>query len=146
VSVDRDTPAYVLEDQVGFILRQANQRHRAIFSEGVDQGILPAQFVALAKLHANGPMSQNHLGRATAMDAATIKGVVDRLQEQRNVTTRRHPDDARRLLVELTTRGRLHVERLIPLAHAITEQTLDPLDPKERTTLLHLLKKITSRG
>ena len=41
--------------------------------------VTTTQFAALAKLAEQGPLSQNQLGRATAMDAATIKGVVGRL-------------------------------------------------------------------
>jgi Transcriptional regulators len=71
--------AYQLSTQVGFNLRRANQRHVAIFARHVD-GLTPTQFAALARLFEQGPLSQNRLGRETAMDSATIKGVVGRLK------------------------------------------------------------------
>ena len=75
---NRAADQYSLKAQVGFNLRRANQRHVAIFARHVD-GLTPTQFAALAKLHELGSLSQNKLGRLTAMDSATIKGVVERL-------------------------------------------------------------------
>ena len=74
-----ETASYVLDEQVGFILRQVSQRHATLFLEHMIEELTPTQFAALAKLHERGPTSQNRLGRLTAMDAATIKGVIDRL-------------------------------------------------------------------
>src|SRR4030081_1968665 len=71
--------AYVLEEQIGFILRQVWQRHAAIFAREIGINLTPTQWAALAKLSETGPCSQNHLGRLTAMDIATIKGVIDPL-------------------------------------------------------------------
>jgi hypothetical protein len=69
---------YHLDDQIGYILRRVTQRHLAIFAALIPE-VTTTQFAVLARLAEIGPQSQNHLGRATAMDAATIKGVVDRL-------------------------------------------------------------------
>ena len=43
-------PAYVLEEQIGFILRQVWQRHAAIFAEQIGANLTPTQWAALAKL------------------------------------------------------------------------------------------------
>ena len=136
------TPSYVLEEQVGFLLRQVNQRHTAIFAELIGDDLTATQWAALAKLYEKGPSTQNLLGRLTAMDAATIKGVVDRLAKRGLIETDFDPDDARRLLVTLTDDGRKNVERALPNAFAITEETLAPLTPGERQLLLELLKKL----
>ena len=50
------------------------------------------------------------------MDAATVKGVIDRLKARGLVELTKHEADKRRLLVSLTAEGRETVERLIPLA------------------------------
>ena len=68
--------------QVGFILRQASQRHTALFASAWAPRPRRRSRAALAKLHEIGPTSQNQLGRMTAMDVATIKGVVDRLMKR----------------------------------------------------------------
>ena len=135
-------PSYSLEAQVGFLLRQVNQRHTVIFAERIGDDLTATQWAALAKLHEKGPCTQNLLGRLTAMDAATIKGVVDRLAKRGLVETEFDPDDARRLVVLLTDAGQDAVERALPNAIAITEETLAPLTPGERQMLLELLKKL----
>jgi len=132
---------YVLEEQVGFILRQVSQRHSTIFAERIG-GLTPTQWAALAKLQETGPCSQNQLGRLTAMDVATIKGVIDRLTARGLTETRPDPEDARRLLVSLTKAGQALVEKEMPNAFAISDATLAPLAPKEREVLMELLTKL----
>ena len=65
------TDPYILERQVGFILRQVSQRHTSIFAAKIGDDLTPTQWATLAKLLERGPCSQNLLGRQTAMDAAT---------------------------------------------------------------------------
>jgi DNA-binding MarR family transcriptional regulator len=135
-------PPYVLEDQVGFILRQVWQRHAAIFARDIGINLTPTQWAALVKLSETGPCSQNQLGRLTAMDVATIKGVIDRLTARGLTETGADPTDGRRLLVRLTRLGQQTAEKAGPNAIAITKQTLAPLDAKERELLIALLRKL----
>jgi DNA-binding MarR family transcriptional regulator len=140
----REAPelGYRLEDQVGFILRQVYQRHAALFAAGIGVDLTPTQWAALAKLHEAGPLSQNLLGRQTAMDAATIKGVIDRLTRRGLTETRADPDDARRLMVGLTAEGVRLVESTAGAAARISEDTLAPLSVAERRALVSLLSKL----
>ena len=135
---------YVLEEQIGFILRQVWQRHAAIFAReiGINLNLTPTQWAALAKLSETGPCSQNHLGRLTAMDIATIKGVIDRLTVRGLTETSPDPGDGRRLLVSLTRDGQQLAEKAIPNALAISKETLAPLDAGEREILVALLAKL----
>ncbi|BAM91389.1 putative transcriptional regulatory protein, MarR family [Bradyrhizobium oligotrophicum S58] len=134
--------AYVLDDQIGFILRQVWQRHTMIFARDIGSNLTPTQWAALSKLVETGPCSQNQLGRLTAMDVATIKGVIDRLTARGLTETSSDPQDGRRLLVSLTRAGQQLAEKTAPLALAISKETLAPLDAKERETLLGLLNRL----
>ena len=134
---------YVLDDQIGFVLRQAQQRHTTLFAAEMIEGLTPTQWAALAKLREWGACSQNHLGRLTAMDAATIKGVIDRLTARGFTGARADPADARRLLVDLTEEGAALYVRAVPIARAISEKTLEKLDEEERATLMGLLRRLT---
>ena len=138
----RPSEPYVLEEQVGFILRQVSQRHAMIFTGRMSDDLTPTQFSALVKLHAEGAVSQNLLGRLTAMDTATIKGVIDRLAARGYVEARPDQDDSRLRILALTALGTAAVERALPLAAAITEDTLAPLGVRERATLLVLLRRL----
>ena len=135
-------PDYHLEEQVGFVLRKASQRHIAIFARHIGE-LTPPQFAALARLAEVGDTSQNQLGALVAMDAATIKGVIDRLKARGLVALTRHDGDKRRLVVSLTAEGRAAVEKLKPLARRITEETTAPLSARELETLMKLLVKMT---
>ena len=133
---------YVLDAHVGFLLRQVGQRHAAIFASQMGEDMTTTQWAALSKLAEVGPCSQNLLGRLTAMDAATIKGVVDRLVRRGLMATRPDPEDGRRLLVVLTPEGEETVARATPKAFAITEETLAPLSAEERALFLALLARM----
>lgn len=137
-----DAEAYVLDDQVGFILRQVSQRHAALFAERFGETLTPTQWASLSKLHEKGPLSQNHLGRLTAMDVATIKGVIDRLTARGLTEVAADDTDARRRLVRLTEEGRALVESLFPSAFDVTAATLAPLTRAEQRTFLALLRKL----
>jgi len=135
-------PSYVLDEQIGFILRQVSQRHAMIFARDIGAELTPTQWAALSKLAETGPCSQNQLGRLTAMDVATIKGVIDRLTARGLTETSADPEDGRRLRVSLTRAGQQLTERVASNALAITRETLAPLDPREREMLVTLLDRL----
>ena len=135
-------PAYVLDEQIGFILRQVSQRHAVIFARDIGADLTPTQWAALAKLAETGPCSQNQLGRLTAMDVATIKGVIDSLTARGLTETSADPEDGRRLRVSLTRAGQQLAEKVTSNALAISRETLAPLDPHEREMLVALLDKL----
>jgi DNA-binding MarR family transcriptional regulator len=135
--------AYKLEDQIGFMLRVASQRHAAIFQKHVGEKLTPTQFTALIRLAEAGKTSQNHLGRLAAMDVATIKGVVDRLKTKGLVSSEPDKVDKRRSVISLSAQGAALISELTQAGTQITAQTLASLTPKEQKTLLNLLGKIS---
>jgi DNA-binding MarR family transcriptional regulator len=135
-------PDYQLEDQIGFVLRRVTQRHLALFSAAIPQ-VTTTQWAVIARLSEIGPMSQNHLGREAAMDAATVKGVVDRLVREGLVETAPDPDDRRRLTVALTAAGRDLFQAQLAAAAGVSEATLSPLTPQERAAFMALLARLT---
>ena len=139
----RKTPgsAYVLDRQVGFLLRRANQRHLALFAAAIPD-LTPTQFAALARLCEMGQISQNALGRATSMDAATIKGVVDRLRRRGLVVSTPDPEDQRRVQLAPSAAGRAAFEGLAERAERISRDSLAPLSSQERRAFLALLSRL----
>ncbi len=133
---------YVLDEQVGFLMRVAMQRHTSIFTTRIIEGLTQTQFAALAKLYEVGPCSQSHLGRLIFLDAATIKGVVDRLGARGFITALADPKDRRRRAVALTERGRAVTEAAMVVAAKITAETLAPLTTQEQRIVTQLLKKL----
>src|SRR6478735_6259719 len=139
---DASDGRYVLDDQAGFLMRVAMQRHTSIFTSRMIEGLTQTQFAALAKLYEVGPCSQNHLGRLIYLDAATIKGVVDRLHLRGFVTALNDPKDRRRRAVALTDWGRQVTEAAMRVAAEITAATLAPLTADEQRQISKLLRKL----
>jgi DNA-binding MarR family transcriptional regulator len=135
---------YVLEDQVGFVLRRAHQHATEIFNAVMDGfDLTPTQFAALTKLHDLGPTSQNQLGRLTGMDPATMFGVAGRLAKRSLVRQSVDPDDARLVILRLTDEGHALVESMKSRGAEVSKRTLAPLTREEGDTLCRLLRKIT---
>lgn len=132
---------YVLEDQIGFKLRLAYQKHAEIFGLTLPD-ITPTQFAVLWKLHDQGSLSQNELGRQVAMDAATVKGVIDRLKKRDLVQTSPSTTDLRRLDVSLTPAGAAQIATAIGAARNISKLTTRRLTRREEQQLLQLLDKL----
>ena len=141
LEVEGPDETYKLQEQVGFLLRRASQRHVAIFASRISD-LTPPQFAALAMLGEAGECSQNQLGQMVAMDAATIKGVIDRLKGRGLVALSEDPGDKRRLVVTLTLAGRDTLQTLMAAAKEITEETLSPLNAREAATFVKLLAKL----
>ncbi len=135
---------YILEDQVGHLLRRAHQRHTAIFQDMIgDRNLTQLQFAALVKLRDLGEVSQNQLGRNTGMDAATMQGVIKRLSARGLIDRKPDPGDRRRLVLSLSEDGKRLIEAVIPRGKRISRATLEPLSDEERKVLVALLAKIS---
>ena len=133
---------YCLDEQIGYLLRLSSQRHATIFQRRALAGLTPTQFAALARLSEYPHCSQNQLGRLAAMDAATIKGVVDRLRRRGLIRTEASPEDRRRSLISLTGEGVTLLAEMKTAGLRISSETLEPLTAPEQRTLLRILKKI----
>ncbi len=138
---DESGADYLLDEQVGYLLRLANQRHLEIFNDAMPS-LTPAQFSVLVRLDQAGDISQNELGRSVGIDAATTNGVIERLARKKLVKTRTDDNDKRRLRISLTGAGHSAVADALPVACDITRRTLCQLDSQEAEQLVQLLKKL----
>ncbi|MHA1536732.1 MAG: MarR family winged helix-turn-helix transcriptional regulator [Alphaproteobacteria bacterium] len=139
-----DAPGYRLERQIGYVLRRAHQRASAIFkARFAPHNLTPTQFAALAKIADEEEVSQNYLGRLTAMDPATMKGVIDRLHRRSLIASKPDLTDRRRTLWRLTKSGERTLAQALPGALATSEETLAPLSEEERRVFLALLTRLT---
>jgi DNA-binding MarR family transcriptional regulator len=141
---DRAPDAYELSDQIGHLLRRAYQRHTAIFQRRIsDLDVTAIQFAVLVAIRDGGTLPLTRIGAATAIDPATLRGVVSRLSERDLITSQNDEADRRQRLVSLTPKGRDLVARLLPDAVEITRETLSPLNPAEVLAIGFLLKKLS---
>ncbi len=134
---------FILDESIGHLIRRAHQRASATFMTILaDHHFTPTQFFALARLRERGQLSQNRLGRLTAMDPATIQGVTRRLNDRGYLERSPDPNDRRRMVLKLTPEGHGVVERLLDRIDAVNGQILAPLAPDEQEQFRSLLKRI----
>lgn len=134
---------YDFTQQVGHLMRRAYQRHVAIFQQVVpDERLTGAQFSVLCALHDNGTCSLSDLGKATAIDQATVRGIIERLKARALVSTAMDTIDRRKVMVSLTPEGEALLLETIPAARQISELTVANLNPAERLALEYLLRKL----
>lgn len=135
--------SYDFHDQIGHLLRRAYQRHVAIFQESIpDSDLTAAQFVALCAVKEMGGCSLNDVVKATAIDQATIRGVVDRLKSRNLLVVTPDSTDRRKLTIRITSKGLGLIEKTVPFAGQVTEDTYGDLNQGERVALMFLLRKM----
>ena len=140
-----DTSAdYDVTEQIGHLLRRATQRHTAIFQNNIgDPQLTAIQFVTLCALYDRGPSSQIELVEATAVDQATIRGIITRLKARGLVQLSTSEDDKRKVIISLSTEGLALIQSIIPKAQRISQLTVERLNPAEQVAIIYLLKKMS---
>ena len=134
---------YRLEEQVGYWLRRAYQRHMAIFAAVMgDLDLTSVQFAALVKLRDMKAVTQTELGRLIGMDKATISGMVSRLQRRGLLQFRPDPLDRRSRIIALTAEGEALLAQALLRIDQVSEDTLAPISAAERAALRETLRKL----
>ncbi|MDX2007511.1 MAG: MarR family transcriptional regulator [Meiothermus sp.] len=96
-----------LEECFIFLLSKANQQVQARARERmVAHGITPTQYAVLRVLWEQDGQSAAELGQRLVLDAATMVGILDRLEQNNLLERRPHPKDRRVNRVHLTKVGR----------------------------------------
>jgi MarR family transcriptional regulator, lower aerobic nicotinate degradation pathway regulator len=137
---------YQYAEQVGHLLRRAYQRHVALFeAASIERNLTSVQFCILCALDAKGPQSQSELVVSTSVDQGTIRGIISRLSSRGLVSVKKDPSDSRKVIMALTKAGSDVLDRILPTAKKITEQTIANLNAAERMALLHTLQLIANQ-
>jgi MarR family transcriptional regulator, lower aerobic nicotinate degradation pathway regulator len=134
---------YDLATHPAHMIRRAHQRATFYFQQVMNgKDLTPTQQATLATLLKHGEVSQNHLGRLTAMDPSTISLVVRKLLKSGLIERRESRNDQRLAMLRLTDAGaRYSIDRLAESIE-VARRVLAPLSPAEQRTLLDLLHRI----
>ena len=131
------------EGDLAFLLRRAHQRSMSLLLSKLEAADLtPGQFFALDRLRGGKVISQNELGRQTAMDPATIQGVVQRLLARDLVARTSDLQDKRRLLLALSDKGRALLASLSQVTESTGRDLLRGFAPDQRRSLVEMLKRL----
>lgn len=127
----------------GYLISRCGMYATRHFSERMEAvGLTPRMWGALNVLDAEGPISQQQLGKAIGMDPSSMVGTIDELESRGLVQRRPHPSDRRAHALQVTDAGRDTLARGRVVAHAAQEELLAPLDADDRARLHDLLLRI----
>lgn len=105
-----------------------------------------SEFAILHHLYAEGPISQQELGRALRIHASNLVAMIDQLESDGLLIRRRDPDDRRRYLLELTDAGVRRLADAERAAQGAEAEMLAPLTAAERERLRRYLTKMAGHS
>ena len=124
----------------GHMMRRVQQLAVALFSEEMAElGLTPVQYSALHAICQQPGIDQKTLARSISYDAATIGGVIERLEARGLVQRDVSPQDRRARVLGPTAEGLQILKAAIPRVLKTQERLLEPLSPAERKQLMHLM-------
>lgn len=135
---------YDLDVHPAHVVRRAHQRATLCFQQVMaGEELSPTQFAALATILKLGEVSQNQLGRITAIDPSTISLVVRKLLKQGLITRGPSETDQRLAIITLTDEGTRYTLDRLERSIEVGRRLLAPLSAPEQITLLRLLDRIS---
>lgn len=101
-----------------------------------------ADFAVLASLAEFGPLSQAELCRRLAADRSDMAGYVVHLEAGQLVRREPDPDDRRRNIVTITSRGRRRLAAMHQRVQRAQDELLAPLDATRRAEFVATLQEL----
>ncbi len=133
-----------LDDVIFFQAEKMMRRAKEITKESFKHHgfeVTVDQWILLKALWDGGSLSQIQLAESTFKDPASIKRILD-LLEQKGLVMRRVKDHNRKENeIELLEKGKDLVEKMMPVVQSLRDQVTQDFSSGERYALLHLLKK-----
>ncbi len=106
-------------------------------------GLRQRHVVALSYLRGHGPTAQQTLAERLCMDASSLVGLLNKLEEDELVVRHRDRADRRRALIELSVRGEAALCDVDRALQGVEDEILVELDAGERTALRRLLARLS---
>lgn len=106
------------------------------------RGFTAAQYTALTVLLSRPGITSSELARRSFVRAQSMAGTIGPLIEQGLISRAQDPDNARRLLLRATPRGRAAVTRLQDEVAALQSRLVDGLDQQQLEALSAALRTL----
>jgi len=117
------------------------------FTEALEPfGIRPRHVAALIELRDRGELTQQSLCGQLHLDPTNLVAILNDLEQRGYAKRRRDPEDRRRHLVEVSTKGIAVIEKVSEVMDGVEDDLLDGLEPAEREQLEGLLTSIWERS
>lgn len=103
---------------------------------------IPALSVLSIIEGADEPLTPTTIAERAIVTTASITSLLDTLERRGLVRRQRHPDDRRKVLVEITPEGLAVVDEFLPAARGIEMAVMGGLGEQDRRRLLRTLTKV----
>ncbi|HTE17554.1 MAG TPA: MarR family transcriptional regulator [Armatimonadota bacterium] len=142
------TPEWLLPSVICTAMMRVGTRMATVFDQHFsDMGITQAQFRTLLRIWETGGeegIAPSALAEELLLERATVTVLTARLVE-RGLLARRPGVNRRTFCLVLTPAGRELMERVLPRAVGLADETLAGMAPAQLTAMLHALQRIEER-
>ena len=121
------------------LLAEVNRRAKASF----DLSASAATVLAIVD-GATEPITPGLIAERAIVSSASATSVLDTLEKRGLLVRRPHPEDRRKLVIDLTDAGRDIIDQVLPGVHQLETRVMSVLTPTERAQLMRLLSKVQS--
>lgn len=134
-----------LEAHLGYWLRfVSNHVSHAFKTKVAEHGVTVAEWVVMRALFDHDRMRPSEVSESIGLTRGAVSKLLERLANKGLIVRRADLDDLRAQVVALTQSGRRLVPELAELADQNDAEMFGHLEPKDRASLLSLLKGIVA--
>jgi len=127
----------------GHLIRRVQQVSTAIFTDECGKfDLTSVQYAALSMIETNPDVDATRLSALIAFDRSTIGSVLERLEAKGWISRDPNPQDRRIKLLRITRDGAGLLCEVEPAVRRVQERLLAPLAPRDRATMLRLLREL----
>ncbi|APZ93372.1 MarR family winged helix-turn-helix transcriptional regulator [Fuerstiella marisgermanici] len=131
------------KEQIPLMLRAAYlTMHRRSDAAFVAHGVTADQFVLLAALSEEEPLTQKELALRMPSDPSTVRAMLVLLEERGLVRRDAHPTDGRARTAALTSAGRRKFRQLWEAGESIRTQTVSDISNEDAHALVRILMQV----
>ncbi len=122
------------------LLAEFDRRRREI------SDLSASAFQVLAILEgADEPLAGHVIAERLLVSSASMTSLLDTLERRGLVERHRHPDDRRKVLIQLTDEARRVVDHMLPAVHAAATEAFADVDEPDREQLIEMLTATRNR-
>jgi MarR family transcriptional regulator, organic hydroperoxide resistance regulator len=107
-------------------------------------GLTPSQYLIFNILWAQDGIGLGEIGERATLDAATLTGIIDRMEKSGYAERRPNPDDRRSVLVFLTPKARKIGPEILKFATELDNTLRNSSTPEEMVVFESILKSLAS--
>ncbi|HPL99231.1 MAG TPA: MarR family transcriptional regulator [Bacillota bacterium] len=135
----------MLDECINFLLTKTQQVVFQQFKASLAKyDVTPAQYGVLKCLWSQDCQNPSQIACSLFLDASTITGILDRMENKDMIKRIADPKDKRSLKVVLTERGRLLEKPVTEIIDEENKKVLHALNEEERKKLTEYLNRISS--